>query len=200
MIQQARSINSQSLLREIEYSILLLENQEDVDYFQSRFEEVVDKRKDDDTRYRYLNQGFSGGEMKKNEILQMLMLQPKLAILDETDSGLDVDATKIVSEGIERFLSGGNAVLIITYYRELLTGSLIRLEKSDIRKVRKATVGQSRSPQGRAWEGKRTGVIILAVSILMDCIVWVSIRFGFLCRSEERRVGKECRSRWSPYH
>ena len=51
MIQQARSINSQSLLREIEYSILLLENQEDVDYFQSRFEEVVDKRKDDDTRY-----------------------------------------------------------------------------------------------------------------------------------------------------
>lgn len=69
---------------------------------------------------RYLNQRFSGGEMKKNEILQMLMLQPKLAILDETDSGLDVDATKIVSEGIERFLSGGNAVLIITHHRELV--------------------------------------------------------------------------------
>ncbi|ERJ83038.1 FeS assembly ATPase SufC [Peptostreptococcaceae bacterium oral taxon 113 str. W5053] len=69
---------------------------------------------------RYLNQGFSGGEMKKNEILQMLMLQPKLAILDETDSGLDVDATKIVSEGIERFLSRGNAVLIITHHRELV--------------------------------------------------------------------------------
>ena len=59
------------------------------------------------------------------------------------------------------------------------TGSSIRLEKSDIRKVRKATVGQSRSPQGRAWEGKRTGVIILAVSILMGCIVWAGIRFGF---------------------
>lgn len=69
---------------------------------------------------RYLNQGFSGGEMKKNEVLQMLMLQPKLAILDETDSGLDVDATKIVSEGIERFLSEGNAVLIITHHRELV--------------------------------------------------------------------------------
>lgn len=69
---------------------------------------------------RYLNQGFSGGEMKKNEILQMLMLSPKLAILDETDSGLDVDATRIVSEGIERFLKPDNAVLIITHHRELV--------------------------------------------------------------------------------
>ena len=59
------------------------------------------------------------------------------------------------------------------------TGSSIRLEKSDIRKVRKATVGQSHFPQGRAREGKRTGVIILAVSILMGCIVWAGIRFGF---------------------
>lgn len=69
---------------------------------------------------RYLNEGFSGGEMKKNEILQMLMLAPKLAILDETDSGLDVDATRVVSEGIRRFLSEDNAVLIITHHRELL--------------------------------------------------------------------------------
>ena len=69
---------------------------------------------------RYLNEGFSGGEMKKNEILQMLMLNPKLAILDETDSGLDVDATRVVSEGIRRFLNEDNAVLIITHHRELL--------------------------------------------------------------------------------
>lgn len=69
---------------------------------------------------RYLNEGFSGGEKKKNEILQMLMLNPKLAILDETDSGLDVDATRIVSKGIERYLNGNNAVIIITHHRELI--------------------------------------------------------------------------------
>ena len=69
---------------------------------------------------RYLNVGFSGGEKKKNEILQMLMLNPKLAILDETDSGLDVDATRIVSRGIEKFLNKDNAVLIITHHKELI--------------------------------------------------------------------------------
>lgn len=69
---------------------------------------------------RYLNVGFSGGEKKKNEILQMLMLNPKLAILDETDSGLDVDATRIVSSGIEKYLSKDNAVLIITHHKELI--------------------------------------------------------------------------------
>lgn len=69
---------------------------------------------------RYLNVGFSGGEKKKNEILQMTMLNPKLAILDETDSGLDVDATRIVSEGIERFTNENNSVLIITHHRELI--------------------------------------------------------------------------------
>ncbi|WBW50320.1 Fe-S cluster assembly ATPase SufC [Peptoniphilus equinus] len=69
---------------------------------------------------RYLNQGFSGGEMKKNEILQMLVLNPKLAILDETDSGLDVDATRVVSEGIGRYKSDDNAVVIITHHKELI--------------------------------------------------------------------------------
>ena len=69
---------------------------------------------------RDLNVGFSGGEKKKNEILQMLMLNPKLAILDETDSGLDVDATRIVSSGIEKFLNKDNAVLIITHHKELI--------------------------------------------------------------------------------
>ncbi len=69
---------------------------------------------------RYMNVGFSGGEKKKNEILQMLLLNPKLAILDETDSGLDVDATRIVSEGIERYLTEDNAALIITHHRNLI--------------------------------------------------------------------------------
>lgn len=69
---------------------------------------------------RSLNVGFSGGEKKKNEILQMLVLNPKLAILDETDSGLDVDAIKTVSKGIEMFRNEENAVLIITHNTKIL--------------------------------------------------------------------------------
>lgn len=69
---------------------------------------------------RDLNVGFSGGEKKKNEILQMLILQPKLAILDETDSGLDVDAINVVSKGIEMFKNKENAVLIITHNAKIL--------------------------------------------------------------------------------
>lgn len=70
---------------------------------------------------RYLNQGFSGGEKKKNEILQMLVLEPTLAILDETDSGLDVDAIKIVAEGVKTFASKNNSIIIITHYNKLLS-------------------------------------------------------------------------------
>ena len=69
---------------------------------------------------RYLNVGFSGGEKKKNEILQMLMLQPKLAILDETDSGLDVDAVRTVSKGVREFLNENNSVIVITHHKEIL--------------------------------------------------------------------------------
>ena len=69
---------------------------------------------------RDLNVGFSGGEKKKNEILQMLVLNPKLAILDETDSGLDVDAINVVSNGIEMFKNKDNAVLIITHNAKIL--------------------------------------------------------------------------------
>lgn len=75
-----------------------------------------------DTSYaqRYVNEGFSGGERKKNEILQMSILDPKLAILDETDSGLDVDAVRIVSEGVSRFHNENNSVLIITHHNSIL--------------------------------------------------------------------------------
>ncbi|WP_289087432.1 Fe-S cluster assembly ATPase SufC [uncultured Veillonella sp.] len=69
---------------------------------------------------RYVNDGFSGGERKKNEILQMSILNPKLAMLDETDSGLDVDAVRIVSEGVSRFHNENNAVLIITHHNSIL--------------------------------------------------------------------------------
>jgi Fe-S cluster assembly ATP-binding protein len=69
---------------------------------------------------RSLNEGFSGGEKKRNEIFQMAMLDPKLAILDETDSGLDIDAIRIVSNGVNKLRSKDNAVLLITHYQRLL--------------------------------------------------------------------------------
>jgi Fe-S cluster assembly ATP-binding protein len=69
---------------------------------------------------RQLNVGFSGGEKKKNEILQMKLLQPKLSILDETDSGLDIDALKIVADGVNSYKKKDNAFLIITHYQRLL--------------------------------------------------------------------------------
>ncbi|REC56778.1 Fe-S cluster assembly ATPase SufC [Chryseobacterium piscium] len=69
---------------------------------------------------RSLNEGFSGGEKKRNEIFQMMMLNPKLAILDETDSGLDIDALRIVADGVNTFKNEGNAVLLITHYQRLL--------------------------------------------------------------------------------
>lgn len=69
---------------------------------------------------RYINVGFSGGEKKKAEILQMTMLDPKLALLDETDSGLDVDAVRIVSEGVKNYHNKDNAVLLITHHKEIL--------------------------------------------------------------------------------
>ena len=69
---------------------------------------------------RAVNDGFSGGEKKRNEILQMLMLEPKLAILDETDSGLDIDALKIISDGVNRSRSPERSFLVITHYQRLL--------------------------------------------------------------------------------
>lgn len=89
--------------------------------FKKKLEENMDKLSiNHDYASRDLNVGFSGGEKKKNEILQMLMLNPKLAILDETDSGLDVDAIKIVSKGINLFKNNENAVLIITHSTKIL--------------------------------------------------------------------------------
>lgn len=70
---------------------------------------------------RAVNQGFSGGEKKRNEILQLLMLNPKLALLDETDSGLDIDALKVVSNGVNVFKNPNNAVILVTHYQRLLS-------------------------------------------------------------------------------
>ncbi len=69
---------------------------------------------------RALNEGFSGGEKKRNEIFQMAMLEPRLAILDETDSGLDIDALKIVSNGVNKLRTKNNAIIVVTHYQRLL--------------------------------------------------------------------------------
>jgi Fe-S cluster assembly ATP-binding protein len=69
---------------------------------------------------RNVNEGFSGGEKKRNEILQLSVLDPKLALLDETDSGLDIDALKVVSEGINRFRGPSKAIVLVTHYQRIL--------------------------------------------------------------------------------
>ena len=74
----------------------------------------------DDLMSRAVNEGFSGGEKKRNEIFQMAMLEPTLAILDETDSGLDIDALKVVANGVNKLKKKDNAVVVITHYQRLL--------------------------------------------------------------------------------
>lgn len=89
--------------------------------FRKEAQEVMDKLDmKHDYLQRYLNQGFSGGEKKKNEILQLAMLKPKLAILDETDSGLDIDAIRSVYENLKDLVSEKNSMLIITHYNKIL--------------------------------------------------------------------------------
>lgn len=75
---------------------------------------------DQDLLYRAVNEGFSGGEKKRNEILQMIVLEPTLAILDETDSGLDIDALKIVADGVNSYRAANRAFLLVTHYQRLL--------------------------------------------------------------------------------
>jgi Fe-S cluster assembly ATP-binding protein len=72
------------------------------------------------TFWTWSAEGFSGGEKKRNEILQMAVLEPKLAILDETDSGLDIDALRIVADGVNRLRSSDRAILVVTHYQRLL--------------------------------------------------------------------------------
>ena len=75
---------------------------------------------DPDLARRTVNEGFSGGEKKRNEILQMAMLEPKLAVLDETDSGLDIDALRIVADGVNKLRNDSNAIVLVTHYQRML--------------------------------------------------------------------------------
>lgn len=91
-----------------------------VEFLQLVKEKMALLHMDQDFLYRPINEGFSGGEKKRNEILQMLLLEPKLAILDETDSGLDIDALRDVANGVNAYRSKERAILMITHYQRLL--------------------------------------------------------------------------------
>lgn len=90
------------------------------DFMQLIKSKVKELNMDESFLQRAVNEGFSGGEKKRNEVLQMLMLQPKLAILDETDSGLDIDALQMVAKGVNSLQSAERSVLVITHYQRLL--------------------------------------------------------------------------------
>lgn len=106
-VNAKRKALSQQTLSDEEFKILL----------KQKMEKVSAKA---DFEHRNLNEGFSGGEKKRNEILQMAVLEPSYAILDETDSGLDIDALKIVAESVNALRSEDNAVILITHYQRLL--------------------------------------------------------------------------------
>jgi Fe-S cluster assembly ATP-binding protein len=91
-----------------------------MEFYGMLLDKLKELKLDDQWVNRYVNEGFSGGEKKRNEILQMLVLEPKLCILDETDSGLDVDALKIVSEGVNRMRNPERSMIIVTHYERLL--------------------------------------------------------------------------------
>ncbi|MCK5223086.1 MAG: Fe-S cluster assembly ATPase SufC, partial [Candidatus Aminicenantes bacterium] len=97
-----------------------LEDVEAFDFLKLVKKEMKDIGMSEDMLRRSVNEGFSGGEKKRNEILQLSILQPDLAILDETDSGLDIDALKIVSEGVNRFHGPEKSIILITHYQRLL--------------------------------------------------------------------------------
>ena len=116
-------VNNAEFLRMAYNAKLVHKGEEEVDPLD--FDEILDEKMkligmDKKYKDRFLNEGFSGGEKKKNEILQMAVLDPKLSVLDETDSGLDIDALKVVAEGVNKLSNKDNALILITHYQRLL--------------------------------------------------------------------------------
>lgn len=107
---------------------------------------------DETLLYRTVNEGFSGGEKKRNEILQMAVLEPKLALLDETDSGLDIDALKIVAQGINAMRSPDRAIVLITHYQRLLD----YVVPDEVHVLAHGRIAKSGGPE-LAWELERYG-------------------------------------------
>lgn len=116
-------ITNKTLLREAYNTIARANNREELDPLE--FEDYLEEKLEiinmkDEFLSRSINTGFSGGEKKKNEIFQMAVLNPKLSFLDETDSGLDIDALKVVSDGVNKIANKDNAIVMITHYQRLL--------------------------------------------------------------------------------
>ena len=116
-------VNNAEFLRMAYNARLIRDGKEELDPLD--FDELLDEKMkglgmEKKYKERNLNEGFSGGEKKKNEILQMSILEPKLAILDETDSGLDIDALKVVANGVNKLRNEDNALILITHYQRLL--------------------------------------------------------------------------------
>ncbi len=116
-------VSNMSFLRQSLNAVRRANNQEELDPIE--FDDLIHEKMklvemDDDLLQRSVNTGFSGGEKKRNEILQMAVLEPTLSLLDETDSGLDIDALRIVSNGINSLANEQNAVLMVTHYQRLL--------------------------------------------------------------------------------
>ncbi|HEX2280330.1 MAG TPA: Fe-S cluster assembly ATPase SufC, partial [Thermomicrobiales bacterium] len=115
---------------------------------------------------RYLNEGFSGGEKKRAEILQMALLEPKMAVLDETDSGLDIDALKVVSEGVNNLAGPQVGMLLITHYQRLL--NFIKPDfvhiMTDGRVVESGGPELAHELEARGYEGLRSRVAEASVS------------------------------------
>ena len=104
---------------------------------------------------RNVNEGFSGGEKKRNEILQMILLDPELCILDETDSGLDIDALKIISNGINNFMNSEKSIILITHYQRLLdyiNPTYVHvMQKGQIIKTGSAELAKELENKGYEW-------------------------------------------------
>lgn len=120
---EIQGVNNQTFLRMSYNAIAKAKGEEEMDPLE--FEDfiagkLVDIKMDESFLNRSVNTGFSGGEKKRNEILQMAVLNPKLALLDETDSGLDIDALQVVSEGINLLRSAENSFILITHYQRML--------------------------------------------------------------------------------
>ena len=116
-------VNNAEFMRMAYNARLVREGKEEIDPLD--FDDILQEKMDMlgmEAKYkeRSCNEGFSGGEKKKNEILQMAVLQPKLAILDETDSGLDIDALRVVANGVNKLNNKDNALILITHYQRLL--------------------------------------------------------------------------------
>jgi Fe-S cluster assembly ATP-binding protein len=121
---------------------------------------------DDAFATRYLNEGFSGGEKKRAEILQMALLEPKMAVLDETDSGLDIDALKVVSEGVNNLAGPEVGMLLITHYQRLL--NFIKPDfvhiMTDGRVVESGGPELAHELEAKGYEGLRSRVAEASVS------------------------------------